>query len=163
MQKGKAEIFAKGLVCVGIGWIALSILGALPSLFQEIPSFVDTLFETVSGLQLQEHQFLQTLKQCQGMLYWRSFSHWLGGMGVLVFLLAIAPADGRTNRFTMHLKGRKSGPDVEKLAPKMRDTALILYVHRLTIVNIIFLLIGKMPLFDSICTAFGTRYRWIWH
>ena len=84
----------------------------------------------------------------KGMLYWRSFSHWLGGMGVLVFLLAIAPADGKSNRFTMHLlRAESPGPTVGKLAPRMRDTALILYLMYigLTGLNFIFLIIGKMP------------------
>ncbi len=161
-RKAKQRFFAKeGLVCVGIGWIALSILGALPFFIsREIPSFVDALFETVSGFTTTGASILTNVEaMSKGMLYWRSFSHWLGGMGVLVFLLAIAPADGRTNRFTMHLlRAESPGPDVGKLAPKMRDTALILYLMYigLTIVNVIFLLIGKMPLFDSICTAFGT-------
>ena len=95
----------------------------------------------------------------RGLLYWRSFSHWLGGMGVLVFLLAIVPADGRSNRFTMHLlRAESPGPNVGKLTPRMRDTAKILYILYigLTVLNIIFLLIGKMPVFEALCTAFGT-------
>ena len=95
----------------------------------------------------------------RGMLYWRSFSHWLGGMGVLVFLLAVTPANGRSNRFTLHLlRAESPGPNVEKLAPRMRDTAMILYMlyMALTVMNVIFLLLGGMSLFDSVCTAFGT-------
>ena len=95
----------------------------------------------------------------RGMLYWRSFSHWLGGMGVLVFLLAVTPANGRSNRFTLHLlRAESPGPNVEKLAPRMRDTAMILYMlyMALTVINVIFLLLGGMSLFDSVCTAFGT-------
>ena len=161
-RKAKERFFAKeGLVCVGISWIVLSILGCLPFFISgEIPSFVDALFETVSGFTTTGASILKDVEaMSKGLLYWRSFSHWLGGMGVLVFLLAIAPADGRSNRFTMHLlRAESPGPNVGKLAPRMRDTAKILYIlyMSLTILNIIFLLIGKMPFFEALCTAFGT-------
>lgn len=95
----------------------------------------------------------------RGILYWRSFSHWLGGMGVLVFLLAIVPSNSKSGGSRLHLlKAESPGPDVGKLVPKMRDTAMILYVLyiALTLLNILFLLAGKMPLFDALCTAFGT-------
>ena len=94
-----------------------------------------------------------------GMLYWRSFSHWLGGMGVLVFLLAVSSGDERSKGFTMHiLRAESPGPKVGKLVPRMKQTAEILYLLyiMLTVLNIVFLLIGKMPLFDAVCTAFGT-------
>ncbi len=161
-KKARKRFFAKeGLVCVGISWIALSLLGALPFFIsREIPSYIDALFEIVSGFTTTGASILTNVEEMsRGMLYWRSFSHWLGGMGVLVFLLAIAPADGRTNRFTMHLlRAESPGPNVGKLAPRMRDTAKILYILyiALTALNIIFLLIGNMPLFDAFCTAFGT-------
>ena len=93
-----------------------------------------------------------------GLLYWRSFSHWLGGMGVLVFLLAIGPGSGEKG-FTMHLlRAESPGPDVGKLVPRMRKTAGILYVLYivLTVLDIIFLLIGGLSLFEAVCTAFGT-------
>ena len=161
-RKANKRFFAKeGLVSVGIGWIVLSILGCLPFFIsREIPSFVDALFETVSGFTTTGASILTDVEaMSKGMLYWRSFSHWLGGMGVLVFLLAIAPADGKSNRFTMHLlRAESPGPTVGKLAPRMRDTALILYLMYigLTGLNFIFLIIGKMPVFDAVCTAFGT-------
>jgi trk system potassium uptake protein TrkH len=93
----------------------------------------------------------------KGLLYWRSFSHWLGGMGVLVFLLAFTGENGKG--FTMHLlRAESPGPNVGKLVPRMRKTAGILYIIYivLTLLNVLFLVFGKMPLFDAVCTAFGT-------
>ena len=95
----------------------------------------------------------------RSILYWRSFSHWIGGMGVLVFLLAVTPVDGGEKGFTMHLlRAESPGPEVGKLVPKMRHTATILYMIYigLTVVNVIFLLCGGMPLLDALCIAFGT-------
>lgn len=158
----KQRFFAKeGLFCVGIGWIVLSLLGCLPFYISgEIPRFIDALFEMVSGFTTTGASILPEVESLsRGILYWRSFSHWLGGMGVLVFLLAIAPANGRSNRFTMHLlRAESPGPDVGKLAPRMRDTAKILYLLYvfLTVLNVIFLLLGRMPVFDAVCTALGT-------
>ena len=151
----------EGLVCVALGWASLSILGCLPFVISgEIPSFVDALFETTSGFTTTGASILRDVEALSnGLLYWRSFSHWLGGMGVLVFLLAIAPAGGDDKGFTMHLlRAESPGPDVGKLVPKMRQTALILYVIYvvLTILNVIFLLCGGMNFFEAICTAFGT-------
>lgn len=161
-KKAKQRFFAKeGLVCVGLSWIVLSLLGCLPFYISgEIPVFIDALFETVSGFTTTGASILTDVEaMSRGLLYWRSFSHWLGGMGVLVFLLAIVPADGRSNRFTMHLlRAESPGPNVGKLTPRMRDTAKILYILYvgLTVLDIIFLLIGKMPVFEAFCTAFGT-------
>ncbi len=150
----------EGLVCVGLGWVALSLLGCLPFWFsREIPSFVDAVFETVSGFTTTGASILPNVEaMSKGLLYWRSFSHWLGGMGVLVFLLAIAPGSGESG-FTMHLlRAESPGPDVGKLVPKMRQTAMILYIIyiALTIIDILFLVAGDMPLFEAVCTAFGT-------
>jgi trk system potassium uptake protein TrkH len=161
-NKAKERFFAKeGFLCVGIGWIVLSILGCLPFVISgEIPHFVDALFEMVSGFTTTGASILTDVeKMSRGSLYWRSFSHWLGGMGVLVFLLAVVPANGRSNRFTMHLlRAESPGPNVGKLAPRMRDTAKILYLLyvSLTVLNVVFLLFGNMPLFEALCTAFGT-------
>ncbi|MDO4519917.1 MAG: TrkH family potassium uptake protein [Eubacteriales bacterium] len=158
----KMHMFAKdGLVCVGMGWIVLSIFGCLPFyISKEIPSFIDALFEIVSGFTTTGASILPEVESLsKGILYWRSFSHWLGGMGVLVFLLAIAPADGERNSFTLHLlRAESPGPEVGKLVPKIKKTAAILYrlYIVITVLNIIFLLIGGMSLFDSVCTAFGT-------
>ncbi|MCI5901068.1 MAG: TrkH family potassium uptake protein [Blautia sp.] len=150
-----------GLVCVGLGWIVLSLMGCLPFyLSGEIPSFLDALFEIVSGFTTTGASILPEVESLsRGILYWRSFSHWLGGMGILVFLLAVVPAGERQSGFTMHiLRAESPGPTVGKLVPRMRRTASILYLLyiALTILNVLFLLIGKMPLYDAVCTAFGT-------
>ena len=151
----------EGMVCVGISWIILSLFGCLPFFFSgEIPHYVDALFEIVSGFTTTGSSVVANVEGLsKGNLYWRSFSHWLGGMGVLVFLLAVNPGDSKGSGFTMHLlRAESPGPDVGKLVPKMRKTAAILYLIYigLTVVNILFLLFGKMPLFDAVCTAFGT-------
>ena len=160
-RKASRNMGAKeGLVCVGLSWIVLSIFGCLPFWFsREIPKFVDAFFETVSGFTTTGASILSDVEVLPlGMLYWRSFSHWLGGMGVLVFLLAVSPGEGNKG-FTMHLlRAESPGPSVGKLVPRMRKTAAILYVIYivLTAADIVFLLLGNMPLFDAVCTAFGT-------
>lgn len=151
----------EGLVCVGFSWIVMSLLGCLPFFLSgEIPSYLDALFEIVSGFTTTGSTILSDVESLsKGLLYWRSFSHWLGGMGVLVFLLAIVPNDSKGTGFSMHLlRAESPGPNVGKLVPKMRQTAMILYAIYivLTVLNVVFLLIGKMPLFDAVCTAFGT-------
>ncbi len=147
-----------GMVCTGLGWIVLSLLGALPfCLSGEIPRYIDALFEIVSGFTTTGASILSDVESLsKGLLYWRSFSHWLGGMGVLVLLLAIAPSSGG---FTMHLlRAESPGPDVGKLVPKMKKTATILYSIYivLTLLNFLFLLFGGMGILDALCTAFGT-------
>ena len=155
-----SAFYAKeGLVCVGISWIVMSAFGCLPFyLSREIPRYIDAFFEIVSGFTTTGSSILTNVEGLsRSLLYWRSFSHWLGGMGVLVFLLAFTGEKGKG--FTMHLlRAESPGPDVGKLVPKMRTTASILYVIyiALTVLNIVFLLVGKMPLFDAVCTAFGT-------
>lgn len=151
----------EGLVCVGISWTALGLLGCLPFyLSGEIPSYIDSFFEIVSGFTTTGASILTDIEALsRGLLYWRSFSHWLGGMGVLVFLLAVMPASGRKDGFTMHiLRAESPGPNVGKLVPRIRHTAMILYLIYvgLTILNILFLLAGDVPLFDAICTGLGT-------
>lgn len=151
----------EGFVCVALGWMVLSLLGALPfCISREIPNYIDALFETVSGFTTTGASVLANVEGLsKGLLYWRSFTNWVGGMGVLVFLLAIVPMGQGDKGFTMHLlKAESPGPDVGKLVPKMRHTALILYLIYivLTVVNFIFLLCGKMPLLDALCTAFST-------
>ena len=149
----------EGFVCVGASWILLSLVGCLPFwLSGEIPHYVDAFFEIVSGFTTTGASIVPEVeKLSKGILYWRSFSHWLGGMGVLVFLLAFTGEKGQG--FTMHLlRAESPGPNVGKLVPKMRTTAAILYIIYivLTILNIAFLLAGGMSLFESVCTAFGT-------
>lgn len=157
----KAFYAREGLVCVGISWIVMSLLGCLPFFISgEIPDFMDALFETVSGFTTTGATVMSEIEDmAYGILYWRSFTHWLGGMGVLVLVLAISSGGDSKSGFTMHLlRAESPGPKVGKLVPKMKTTAEILYAIYiiLTVLNILFLLIGKMPLFDAVCTAFGT-------
>ena len=155
-----SAFYAKeGLVCVGVSWIVLSLFGCLPFyLSREIPVFIDAFFEIVSGFTTTGSSILTNVEALsKSLLYWRSFSHWLGGMGVLVFLLAFTGEKGKG--FTMHLlRAESPGPDVGKLVPKMRTTASILYIIYIvmTVINFIFLIIGDMPVFDAVCTALGT-------
>ena len=161
-RKAKKNFFAKeGLVCVGLGWLFMSLLGCLPFFLSgAIPNYVDALFEIVSGFTTTGASILEQIEGLPyGILYWRSFSHWLGGMGVLVFLLAIPMGGEGGSGFTMHLlRAESPGPNVGKLVPKMKQTAQILYILyiALTVLNVIFLLAGGMPVFDAVCTAFGT-------
>ena len=161
-RDAKHNFYAKeGLVTTGFTWIALSLFGALPFwISREIPSYVDALFETVSGFTTTGSSILTDVEaMSHGLLYWRSFSHWVGGMGVLVFLLAIVPLSGKNEGFTLHiLRAESPGPSVGKLVPRMRQTAKILYLIyvALTVLDVIFLLLGGMSVFDSICHAFGT-------
>lgn len=161
-RKGKKRFYAReGMVCVGLSWIVMSLMGALPFyISREIPKYIDCFFEIVSGFTTTGSSILPEVESLsKGILYWRSFSHWLGGMGILVFLLAISSMKGSKGGYTMHLlRAESPGPNVGKLVPKMKQTAEILYVLYilLTVLNILFLLIGRMPLFDAVCTAFGT-------
>ena len=161
-RKAEQAFYAReGLVCVGLSWIAMGLLGCLPFFLSgEIPSYIDAFFEIVSGFTTTGASILPEVESLSGgILYWRSFSHWLGGMGVLVFLLAVVPAGREGGGFTMHLlRAESPGHAVGKLVPRMRKTASILYLMYilLTVLNIIFLLIGGMPVFDAVCTAFGT-------
>ena len=161
LSRGAPSAFyaKEGLVCVGMSWVVLSAVGCLPfCLSGEIPSFVDAFFETVSGFTTTGASIVPEVeKLSRGILYWRSFSHWLGGMGVLVFLLAFTGPKGQG--FTMHLlRAESPGPSVGKLVPKMRTTAALLYIIyvALTILDVIFLVAGDMPLFEAVCHAFGT-------
>ena len=150
----------EGLVCVGISWIVMSLLGCLPFVLSgAIPHYIDALFEIISGFTTTGASILARPEDLpRGILYWRSFSHWLGGMGVLVFLLALSPG-GNGSGFTMHLlRAESPGPDVGKLVPKMRKTATILYMIYicLTVIDVILLLFGGMHWLDALCIAFGT-------
>ena len=159
-KAGKLFGAREGLACVALSWIVMSLLGALPFVLSgQISHYIDALFEIVSGFTTTGASVIADVESLyQGILYWRSFSHWIGGMGVLVFLLAILPGS-KGSGFTMHLlRAESPGPDVGKLVPKMRQTAIILYVIyvALTVLNVIFLLCGGMPLLQALCTAFGT-------
>lgn len=162
-SKGANKTFyaREGFVSVGMSWIAMSFTGCMPFyISREIPRYIDALFEIVSGFTTTGASILSEVESMsRGMLYWRSFSHWLGGMGVLVFLLALNPRQSQESGFTMHiLRAESPGPNVGKLVPRMRRTAQILYALYigLTVLNFIFLKIGGMSWFDSVCTALGT-------
>lgn len=153
-----AFFMKEGFVTVALCWIVLSIFGALPFVFSgEIPRFTDALFETVSGFTTTGASVVpdvEVLSHCT--LFWRSFTHWIGGMGVLVFLLAILPLAGGSQMYLM--QAESPGPSVGKLVPKTRHTALILYALYilLSIVEFILLLGGGMTVFDAVTTTFGT-------
>ncbi len=155
------EIGAReGFLTVALSWIAVSLFGALPFLFSgAIPNFIDCLFETISGFSTTGASILTEIEGMpMGLLYWRSFTHWLGGMGVLVFLLAVAPMGKGKNSLLHVMRAESPGPQVDKLVPRLQKSAMILYsiYIGLTLIQIVFLLAGGMPVFDSFCTAFGT-------
>lgn len=159
-RKPKQQIFyaREGFVIVALSWIVMSIFGAMPFVFnEEIPSFTDALFETISGFTTTGASVLsdvESLSHCS--LFWRSFTHWIGGMGVFVFLLAVLPLTGGYN---MHLMRAESpGPSVGKLVPKVRETAKILYgiYIVMTVTEIVLLLLFGMPFFDALTLSFGT-------
>ena len=159
LKSGNKTFYAKeGFVAVALSWIVLSVTGAVPFVLNgDIPSYVNALFEIISGYTTTGSSILTDVESLShANLFFRSFSHWIGGMGVLVFILAILPMTGGS---TMNLlKAESPGPSVGKLVPKMQQTAFILYTIYLvmTLIEIILLLLGGMPLFDSLCHAFGT-------
>lgn len=159
-QPANKVFYAKeGCVTVALSWIVMSLMGALPFVFSGvIPSIVDAMFETVSGFTTTGASILkdvEVLPRC--MLFWRSFTHWISGMGVLVFLLCLLPMSG--GGYSMNLmKAESPGPSVSKLVPKVRSTAKLLYglYVALSLLELALLLLGSMPLFDALCTTFGT-------
>ncbi|MBQ6455609.1 MAG: TrkH family potassium uptake protein [Mogibacterium sp.] len=159
VKPGGSNIFAReGFAIVGLSWIMLSLFGCLPFVIsRQIPDFVDAFFETVSGFTTTGSSILTDIEALDNaMLFWRSFTHWVGGMGVLVFGMIIIPLGGKRS---MHLlRAESPGPSSGKLVPKMRDTAKILYgiYIGLSVILLIFLLAGGMSLFDSLINVFGT-------
>ena len=147
-----------GFVIVALSWIALSLFGAIPFFISgAIPSYLDALFETISGFSTTGASILtevESLPKC--MLMWRSFTHWVGGMGVLVFIMAFMPLSGGQNMHIM--KAETPGPSVSKLVPRVKTTAMILYsiYLALTFIEFIMLLCGGMDVFESLATAVGT-------
>ncbi len=158
-RRGDRRIFARGgLVSVALSWVSLSLIGALPFVISgEIPSYVDALFETVSGFTTTGASILTNPEALsRGMLFWRSFTHWIGGMGVIVLMMAIMPAE--SGRSIHIMRAEMPGPIIGKLVPRLRDTAKTLYLIyiALTAVQIVLLVCGGMPLFDSVLHSFGT-------
>jgi len=150
----------EGFVTVGLAWIVVSLFGGLPFyLSGAIPNFIDSLFEAVSGFTTTGSSVMTDVEAMpMSLLYWRSFTHWLGGMGVLVFLLAVVPTGRGTGHSIYLLRAESTGPQVDKLVPRMRRTAGILYAIyvAMTIVQIVLMLLGGVPLFDSVTLTFGT-------
>ena len=156
--KNRTMYAREGLIIVGLSWIFISLFGALPFVIsREIPNFVNAFFETVSGFTTTGASVLTDVEALsKGILFWRSFTHWVGGMGVLVFIMAILPSsDGDTIHI---LRAESPGPQVGKLVSKIKVNARILYLiyFAMTIIEIVLLLFGKMPLYDSIVHSFGT-------
>ncbi len=156
--KNSSFYVREGFVAVALSWIVLSVFGALPFFLSgEIPNFEDALFETISGFTTTGASILtdvEAMSKC--MLLWRSFTHWIGGMGVLVFVLAILPMTGAYNIHIM--RAESPGPSVGKLVPKVKSTAKILYgiYIVMTLIQIVLLIAGGMPVFDALTISFGT-------
>lgn len=152
-------IYAKeGFATVALAWIIMSGIGALPFVISgEIPNYIDAFFETVSGFTTTGSSIVRDVEALShGILFWRSFTHWLGGMGVLVFVMAILPSS--SDRSIHLMRAEVPGPVVGKLVPKIKETAKILYLIYMvmTFIEVILLLCGGMPLFDSLVHSFGT-------
>ena len=159
-KKPESNVFymREGCIATAMSWFIMSVIGCLPFFLSgEIPSFTDALFETVSGFTTTGSTILsdvESLSYC--MLFWRGFTHWIGGMGVLVFLLAVIQMTGGSNMNL--LRAESPGPAVGKLVPRMMHTARILYVIYLGMTVILFVLLvcGKMSVFESLTTACST-------
>ena len=158
-RSGNFRLFAReGYVAVALGWVLMSLIGAVPLWAAgDIPHFVDALFEIISGFTTTGSSILVDVEAIsRGGMFWRCFSHWIGGMGVLVFLLQIIPLSSGQTMYLM--RAESPGPSVSKLVPKVRETAFVLYgiYLAMSVLEIFFLLIGGMPLFDTLCTTFGS-------
>ena len=153
------DIYAReGFAAVGLSWILMSLLGALPFVISgDIPHYVDALFETVSGFTTTGSSLLTDIEgMSRGCMFWRMFTHWIGGMGVLVFIMAVLPMSGE---HSMHImRAEVPGPVVGKLVPRVRKTAAILYLiyMGLTAIETLFLLGGGMSFFEALLHAFAT-------
>ena len=155
----RTDYYAReGFVICALSWIVMSLIGALPFyLTGTIPSYIDAVFEIVSGFTTTGASILSEVEHLgKGLLFWRSFSHWVGGMGVLVLVLTILPLGGGYNMMIM--KAESPGPDVSKIVPRVADTAKALYkiYAALTILWIVLFLLSGMSIYDSICIAFGS-------
>ena len=158
--KDKVFFSKEGLIIVSLAWIYVSAVGALPFVISgAIPSYIDALFETTSGFSTTGATILtgeRIESMAKGLLFWRSFTHWIGGMGVIVLVMAVMT--GVSERGMHVLRAEMPGPTVDKIVPRARSTAKILYLLYIgfTVVEIIALIIAGMPLFDSVVHAFGT-------
>ncbi len=159
LSRGDKKIYSReGFVIVALSWVLMSAVGSIPFMISGyIPSFIDAFFETVSGFTTTGATILKDVEALpNGLLFWRSFTHWVGGMGVLVFIMAIMPL---SNVRSVHImRAEVPGPTKSKLVPKMKSTAVILYKIYIvmTLIEIVLLLFGGMPLFDAVVHSFGT-------
>lgn len=158
-RSGHKSMFSKeGFVSVSISWIIMSVIGAIPFIVEgEIPNFFDAFFETVSGFTTTGSTILENPElMSRGLLFWRSFTHWIGGMGILVLMMAIVPLSEQYSMYIM--RAEVPGPEAGKLVPKVQHSSRILYLIyvALTLIEVIFLLFGKMPLYDALVHSFGT-------
>ena len=158
-QPSNKVVYAReGFVTVALSWILMSIFGAFPFVFSgNIPNFIDAFFETVSGFSTTGASILTDVEALpKSLLMWRSLTHWIGGMGVLVFLMAILPLSGSGNLYL--LKAESPGPSVSKLVPKVRSTAMLLYgiYIAFTVLEVVFLIVGGMNVFEALTLSFGT-------
>ena len=153
------KIFSKeGLTSVALCWVLISLIGAIPfTVDGAIPNYIDAVFETVSGFTTTGSSILTDVEAIgRGMLFWRSFTHWIGGMGILVFMMAVMPM---SKEYSMHImRAEVPGPEAGKLTPKIQRSSLILYLIYvfLTFAETVALLLCKMPLYDAVVHAFGT-------
>ncbi len=160
LKKPKENLFTlrEGCIVAALTWIIMSLVGAIPfCVAGEIPNYLDAVFETASGFTTTGASILSDVEALSHTaLFWRSFTHWIGGMGVLVFLLAVIPMSGGGSINLM--KAESPGPSVGKLVPKMRESAKILYCIYLALTGLefLFLILGNMPVFDSLTITFGT-------
>ena len=156
--KNNTIYLKEGCVATSLSWIIMSLFGCLPFYMSgAIPRFTDALFETVSGFTTTGASILFDIESLShSVLFWRSFTHWIGGMGVLVFLLAVVPMSGGSNINLM--RAESPGPSVGKVLPKIKNTAQILYLVYLglTLIEVILLMFGGMSIFDSLTLSFGT-------
>ena len=157
----RSSLYARdGFAVVALAWVLMSVFGALPFVISgDIPHFVDAFFETVSGFTTTGASILTEIEPLgRGVLFWRSFTHWVGGMGVLVFVMAILPMSAGDGHGMHLMRAEVPGPSVGKLVSRMGDTAKILYgiYLAMTVMEIVLLLLGGMPLFDACIHAFGT-------
>ncbi len=159
LQPGDSEMYARdGFAIVALSWLFVSVFGALPFLISgAIPAPIDAFFEVVSGFSTTGASILTDVESLpRGLLFWRSFTHWVGGMGVLALMLAVLPS---VKASTVHIMVAESpGPNPGKLVPKIGQTVKILYIiySAMTLIQIVFLLISGMPLYDSVVHALGT-------
>lgn len=158
-EKDKNMTSRDGIAIAALGWVFLSFFGSLPYYISgQIPHFMDALFESISGFTTTGASILSDVEALtKGMMFWRCLTHWVGGMGVLVLFVALIPSDKKSTSLQL-MRAECPGPTVEKLVPKGKSSAMILYFlyGGLTLIMVIFLLIGGMPLYDSLCHAMGT-------